>query len=211
MKPTADIPVLSMATFPPLAWFYSVLQSPVFYVEACESWQKQSYRNRYLISTANGVQSLVVPVEHQSGYRNNIQTIAISYHNNWNRLHSKAIASAYRNTPFYEHYWPFFEVFFVKKWEHLYVWNTEIVTTCLKLLKYVGERRETENYLVDYPSGYADFRSLIHPKKEDRVVPFEPQYPQAFAERHGFIPNLSILDLLFNLGPDAGEWFARSI
>ena len=178
--------ILSTTFFGPVSWYEQIARSeePIF-IEAHENFQKQTVRTRCRIATANGVQTLSVPVNGSGSIRD----IHISDHNNWRHLHWQALASAYGSSPFFEYYADDIAPFFEKKWDSLFDYNLEI--TC-KMCELLDLRKEIQ--LTDSYQGSA----IDLQQKADS----KPYY-QVFQSRHGFLPDLSILDLLFNMGPES--------
>lgn len=178
--------ILSTTFFGPISWYEQLARTtePVF-IEAHENFQKQTVRTRCRIATANGVQTLSVPVNGSGSIRD----IHISDHNNWRHLHWQALSSAYGSSPFFEYYADDIAPFFEKKWDSLFDYNLEI--TC-KMCELLDLRKEIQ--LTDSYQGSAiDLQQKVDSKP----------YYQVFQSRHGFLPNLSILDLLFNMGPES--------
>ena len=173
-------------------------------IEQWESFQKQTYRNRCLIATTQGIQALTVPVERSEGKKEGtIRDVRISDHGNWRHLHWNALMSAYGESPFFEYYqddiWPFFE----KRWESLFDFNEAIREKMCELLDIQPKVSSTINYKQS-TINVIDFRSAINPKHPLPDPDFEPKpYYQVYQQKHGFLPNLSILDLLFNMGPES--------
>ena len=229
--------LLTTAYFPPISYFAaiaremeglirikgedrrSILSSPlspsVVYIEACENYQKQSYRNRCHFYAADGMQSLSFPIIHESGtHKRPISEIKIDYSKPWVMQHKRAIISAYRTSAYFEYYQDeLFEILDSRP-ERLIELNTRLLKFFLDKTGVMADIRMTENYVVgenDIESTgekivFKDFRETIHPKREDTILrdlELEKPYFQVFAEKHGFIPNLSIMDLLFNEGPDS--------
>ena len=198
MTPTA---LLSTTYFGPVQWYQKLYRYPHVLIEACESFVKQTYRNRCLIATAQGVQALTVPVMHQSSCA--ISDLRISDHGNWRHLHWQAITSAYGDSPFLEYYEddlrPFF---FEKRWETLLDYNAAIMSKMCDLIDIQPCVGKTGNYAKN--GDFIDFRNAICPKHPTPDEDYKPQcYYQVFQQRHGFLPNLSILDLLLNMGPES--------
>lgn len=190
--------ILNTTYFGPISWYrhLACAKEPV-YLEACENFIKQTDRTRCRIMTANGIQMLSVPVtmpdKNQSQSSGNIRHIRISDHNNWRHLHWQALCSAYGNSPFFEFYADDIRPFFEHKWEHLFIYNKEITLKMCELLDINPVIKDTQSY-----SGRQD-ETMI---RDDAEMPLRP-YCQVFRARHGFVPDLSILDLLFNMGPES--------
>jgi len=168
-------------------------------LEYKENYQKQSYRNRCCILTGNGVKQLTIPVIH-SANKMPITEVRIDYATAWQRNHWRTITSAYGNSPFFLYYQDALQPFFEKKFDLLIDFNSEMLNILLKLLHLHPEIIPTQDYV---PAQDQDLRTLIHPKNIDRAdYPFRTEHPysQVFDDKFGFIPNLSVLDLLCNLG-----------
>lgn len=190
--------VLSTAYFPPVYYFAKIVNTAGVIIENDENFLKQTYRNRCVILGANGPLSLTVPVLHGDDTKTNIREVGISYHNHWQTIHFRAIESAYRNSAFYDFYIDDFWDFFKTRYDNLLELNTRILNVCLDLIGYNVTFGYTGKFVKEQ---HNDFRYSISPKKELKNVAF-PEYHQVFNEKFGFTPNLSILDLLFNTGPE---------
>lgn len=191
--------VLSTAYLPTIEYFAFIAKSEVFFLEGCETFQKQSYRNRAYILTAGGVQSLILPTRHDT-QRCCIRDVRIDYKDKWQLKHWRAIETAYSGTPYFLYYKDFLYPFFEKKYDFLFDYNTELTLTLLKLLKIKKVPAITETYINMYEDAL-DLRSELHPKREN-LIESRP-YPQIFSDRQPFADRLSVIDLLFNLGPEA--------
>ena len=203
---------LSTAYFPPLQYISKFLAGSVT-IEAHESYRKQSYRNRCKILAANGPMALTVPVAKWHGERMPIAEVQIDYDKPWQNNHLKSIESAYKSSPFYDYYIDDFMPFFENRYERLFDYNQQILEVILKTLGI----KPSIDYTTDFDKtieGKADLRYSISPKESQQQPDpyFTPvEYYQVFADRHGFTPNLSILDLLFNEGPMAKSILEQSI
>ena len=296
---------LSTTYFGPVQWYQKLCRCSTVYMERCDSYRKQTYRNRCVIAAANGPQVLTVPVERPSGSGKLLtRDVRISDHGNWRHLHWHALMSAYSESPFFDYYADDLRPFFERRWEFLFDFNEAIRATLCSLLdihpnvrpttRYVGNEelrvmneenlqpgqgvgneelrvkneelrgvgneelrikneelrvKDEENMragqgcadagcgdgaargaspairnssfqtpnsqfvtpnssLVIHNSSFiSDFRDAIDPKHPLPDADFEPRpYYQVFASRHGFMPNLSVLDLLFNMGPEGIFW-----
>ena len=170
-------------------------------IEQWESFQKQTYRNRCLIATTNGIQALTFPVER--GTSPLIKDIRISDHGNWRHLHWNALQSAYGESPFFEYYQDDIRPFFEKRWTFLLDFNEEIRQKMCELIDIQPQVSFTDEFKTD-GFGLMDYRSAINPKHPEPDADFLPKpYYQVYQQKHGFLSNLSILDLLFNMGPES--------
>ncbi|MHB9056426.1 MAG: WbqC family protein [Paludibacteraceae bacterium] len=192
--------ILSTAYLPPVSYLGAMLEENEIWLEACENYIKQSYRNRCRIATANGIEILSIPVESNSGKKIQIRDVRISSHGNWQQIHWKALTSAYMNSPFFEYYQDDFLPFYEKKWTFLWDYNLELLTLILHLLDISAQINFTEKY-ENAPLVFKDLREDIHPKKES-LFHVEPYY-QVFENKFGFFQDLSIVDLLFNMGNES--------
>lgn len=195
--------LLSTTYFGPVQWYQKLYRSEAVEIERWESFQKQTYRNRCLIATTNGVQALTVPVER---HIETIKDIRISDHGNWRHLHWNALQSAYGESPFLDYYQDDIRPFFEKRWTYLFDFNEEIRQKMCELIDIQPEVGYTKAYANhgDSPHDLRDFREGIQPKHPAPDADFVPKpYYQVYQQKHGFLANLSILDLLFNMGPES--------
>jgi len=203
--------LLSTTYFGPIQWYQKLYRYPQVLIEQHETFAKQTFRNRCLIATAQGVQALTVPVVHNSstGAESTIGHLRISDHGNWRHLHWQAITSAYGDSPFLEYYEDDLRPFFFEhQWEYLFDFNWDICHKICELIDISPRLSKTDRYIKNADSidgkPFADFREAISPKHPTPDPDFLPRpYYQVFAQRHGFLPNLSILDLLLNMGAES--------
>ena len=196
--------LLSTAYFAPIQYYAKLLRYEKVIIEKHEHYNKQSYRNRCTILTANGLLDLAVPVTRTEQAKIPITEVEIAYDTLWQKLHFKAIESAYRRSPFYEYYIDDLMVFYNFHHRYLYDFNMNILRTVCRLTKIPFRVEESHDYLRS-GEGIIDCRNSIHPKVDQQQADPEyvpHRYTQVFADRWGFKPNLSILDLLFNVGPE---------
>lgn len=196
--------LLSIAYFPPIEYIALFLQKNEIFIENNEHYQKQSYRNRMWILSANGIQSLTIPIQHHAK-KMAIQEVEIDYTTAWQRLHWKAITAAYNNSPFFFYFQDFFYPFYHQKIKYLFDYNQQLLEVILSLLRIEKKLYFTSKY-VKNDDNFLDYRNLIHPKKSKQPdYPFVPtkSYYQVFESKFGFTPSLSILDLLCNKGNEA--------
>lgn len=196
----------------PVQWYQKLYRYDRCVIEQHDSYQKQTFRNRCIIATANGTQALTVPVEHPSPITHHLSPITkdlrISDHNQWRRVHWNALQSAYSESPFFDYYADDIRPFFEKKYEFLVDFNEAIRQKMCELIDIHPSVDYTTTYLpspiTQYPSPISDFRDVIHAKHPQPDPDFTPiKYWQVFQHKHGFLPNLSILDLLFCMGPES--------
>jgi len=202
--------ILATAYLPPVALYRVLVNSDVVVLENCENYQKQSYRNRCYIYGSGGFLPLTVPVLREKGNRL-ISTVRIDNSKEWKKQHLRAIISAYRSAPFFEHYFDPLRFLIDQEHEYLSRMNLSLIELILSMIEINCNIKLSNNYCQDFNG--LDLRESIHPKKGDFKVGGEVwesnedikqngQYHQVFAHKFGFISNLSILDLLFNEGPE---------
>lgn len=189
--------VLPTAYLPNVAYFKQLLNADVAAIQTNEVFPKQTYRNRCVIVNANGLQNLSIPVEREQGHETLTQNIRISYAENWVKNHLKSIESAYRRTPYYEYYIDSVESIFNQKKDLLIDLNDDLLQF---LVEKTGLRCEV-NLTSDSRIIERELNDLVNPKST--YIFHGKPYLQTFTERFGFLNNLSILDLLFNEGPNA--------
>ncbi len=197
--------ILSTAYLAPVQYFTKLFKYDEVFIEKHENFIKQSYRNRCKIYGANGELSLSIPVKKIS-LKTKIKDLLIDYDTNWQKLHWKSIESAYRSSPFFEFYEDDLKPFYEKKYKFLLDFNIEIQNMVLEHLDIDVNLKFTDKYCHILTEEIDDLREKIHPKKKENDPDFiTVEYTQVFQGKYGFIPNLSIIDLLFNEGPNAIE------
>jgi len=201
--------LLSTTYFGPVQWYQKLHRAEHVQIEQWESFQKQTYRNRCLIATTQGVQALTVPVVR--GETSLIKDLRISDHGNWRHLHWNALQSAYGESPFFEYYQDDIRPFFTERWERLLDFNEAIRAKMCELIDIqpqVSYSKEFTVYSLQFTVNQVpDFREAIRPKHPAPDPDFKPKpYYQVYQQKHGFLSNLSILDLLFNMGPEGIFW-----
>ena len=192
--------LLSTTYFGSVQWYQKLYRSDEVQIEQWESFQKQTYRNRCLIAAPNGIQALTVPVEHNSQL---IKDIRVSDHGNWRHLHWNALVTAYSESPFFEYYQDDIRPFYEQRWDYLLDFNEAIRAKMCELI----DIQPKVSYSLEFRtlnSQLQDFRETIRPKHPAPDPDFTPRpYYQVWQQKYGFLPNLSILDLLFNMGPES--------
>ncbi len=189
---------------PPISYFHIIQQSeqPLL-IERFEHYVKQTYRTRTKIATANGILDLIVPILHGVKEHIPMKDIRINYDFNWQRLHWLSIQTAYRSSPYFEYYEDDFARFYEQRHDFLLDFNIEQLQLLLKCMKINRSVAFTETYIS--PVEPLDYREVIHPKKPSLLEHPKPYY-QVFEEKHGFLPDLSVVDLLFNQGPQSKSY-----
>ena len=196
--------ILSTAYFPPVEYFFHLNQSDSITIDGFENYQKQTYRNRCIIYSSNGLLSLVVPVIKPNKPKSIVKDIIISYDEKWQRTHWRAITAAYNSSPFFLYYRDDFFKILEKRHRFLLDLNHELLAKLNDLLSIDTSISYTSSY-IDNPE-QLDLRKAITPKNRTPETLHYPVYTQVFNIRHGFLPNLSIIDLLFNEGPNTLEY-----
>lgn len=205
--------LLTTAYFPPPEYFVSASAAKNVLIERHENYIKQTYRNRCIIMAANGILPLVIPVKRLKGSKTPIRDIKPDYNYHWQRLHLITVESAYRSAPFYEYYIDEILPFFKDRYRYLLDMNSAILNKMLEVMDIGLFWEYTGIFMKDPPHGYLDKRESFHPKKDNpelKAIREDIKYGQVFQDRWGFIPGLSILDLLFNAGPDAGALLKKA-
>lgn len=194
-----------------LLHYISLIQANKICFEVCDNYQKQTYRNRCYIASANGKQLLNIPIKHTSvgirGKRNKqhqvYKDVKIENDFDWQKNHWKTLQIAYRSSPFFEFYEDDLAPIFEKKISYLLDLNLMTFEVVSELLSLSIDYKKTQSY-IEAPDTYEDFRHLVEFKNQKPIS--LNRYSQVFEEYHGFLPNLSILDLLFNEGPNAVKY-----
>jgi len=200
---------LSTAYLAPVEYYMQLCVFPEIVIEKHCNYVKQTYRNRCIIASANGAQTLSIPVERPDTLKCFTKDIRMAEHGNWRHLHWNAIKSAYNSTPFFEYYEDDFIGFYEKKYDFLFDFNESLCETIARLLDIEPHIVYSTEYKTGFQSNEIDYRESIHPKKPPVEKFFKPYY-QVFESKFGFQPNLSIIDLLFNMGPESILWLARN-
>ena len=199
-------PTLTIAYFPPIQYFALLAKYPSVRLEACENYQKQSWRNRCRILTAGGPQDLNFPVRHRNGtFSLPVREIEVDYSTPWVLKTERCIDAAYRSSAYFEYYRePLYAILDAQP-RTLWELDLEIIRFLMEKFGLKTEIVPTEEYAADHVD--------IHPKRPDSILQelgLERPYYQVFSDRYGFVPGLSAMDLLFNEGPGALEYLRRA-
>ena len=195
--------LLHPSYFPNIAQMAAIVQSDVVTFEMDDNFAKQTYRTRTYIYAANGKLLLNIPVIYTQKNRQKYRDVKISNTENWQSLHWKSLLSAYKTSPFFEYYEDDLRPLFEMKADYILDFNLkcfETISECLQLEKTIQKTEEFKHEIEDAK----DLRTLVNPKADLNFQ--NDKYTQVFDDKHGFISNLSILDLLFNEGPNALDY-----
>lgn len=198
---------LSSAYLAPIQYYAKFVSGDRIFIEQHDNYVKQTYRNRCIIMAANGAMPLSIPVVHLSRDKIAMKDIRIAEHGNWQHIHWNAIISAYNSTPFFEYFQDDFYPFYHTKYSFLFDFNEQLRVMILKLLNIdIPTVAYTNEYKINFSPDEIDLREAIHPKKNveetDPAFISQPYY-QVFAQKFGFVDNMSIIDLLFNMGNES--------
>lgn len=194
--------LVSLPYFGPINQFIEIAKANKTWVEHEDNFQKQTYRNRMYIYGANGKLSLNIPIKHlpktEVKVHQKYTEVKIDNESKWQSIHWKSLKTAYQTSPFFEYYEDELAPLFQKEYIRLYEFNQDCFKTVVECLQLDLEFEFTSEYHKQ-PENLTDLRHLSNAKQSINI----PEYIQVFQEKHGFISNLSILDLLFNEGPNA--------
>jgi len=196
--------LLSTAYLPPVSYISGCLHLEQVLIERFETYPKQTCRNHCHIYGPNGLQKLSIPVLKVNGNHTLTKDIRIATSIPWQRVHWRSIETAYNNSPFFLYYKDEFEKVFEKQFDFLLdlnTWLLEIIFGILRIEKIIG----FTNSFLKNPEGIDDYREVSNKKKVSSKDAFPP-YNQVFSPKYGFIADLSIIDLIFNVGPESGEF-----
>lgn len=205
---------LSVAYLAPVYYYARALTAGKVYIEQHDNYVKQTYRNRCQIVTGNGVIPLSIPVDKGDSGKCLTRDIRLSQHSDWQTLHWRSFVAAYNSSPFFEYYMDDLLPFYERSWDFLFDFDYELQSKILELLDVEEDISFTASYKEIFADGECDLREYIHPKKspekDDSNYSILPYY-QVFDTKFGFIPNMSIIDLLFNMGPESGKLLKEMI
>lgn len=195
--------LIELQYLPPVSFFQTILETKNICLEANENFVKSTYRNRCKILGSNGVQSLSIPILGGRNHRQKIKDVEIDNLQNWQKKHWMSLVSAYKSSPYFEFYEIDFHPFFHRKEKWLWDFNFKLLELLIQLLKVNIVISESQSF--QQKSNFKwDFRNEIHPNKISKKIDFNSKpYMQVFQEKFDFQSDLSLVDLLFNEGPNA--------
>ena len=191
--------------FPSISHFVAMAQCDLVTFEMDDNFQKQTNRNRMYIYSPNGIQLLNIPIKHSKEAHQKTKDIKLETAFDWQKQHFKSLDAAYRSSPFFEYFEDDIRPIFEKKHEFLMDLNFETMSIVSKCLGLEFDYNETTEYFHEV-TDKVDLRHLVNGKKDNSQ--FEP-FTQVFGEKHGYLNNLSILDLLFNEGRYALDYLKK--
>ncbi|MBR4803842.1 MAG: WbqC family protein [Bacteroidales bacterium] len=203
------MPLFSTAYFPCTAYMAALAAYPSAMVEAFETYPKQTYRNRTVIATSNGLLPLTVNVTKPNGNHTLTKDITICRKENWPMQHWRAIESAYNASPYFLYYSDDIRRFILGNHKFLLDLNMEILSYIIGKLKLTTKITLTTGF-VSPAEATDDYRNYFSPKNKNNRFDDMLPYPQVFDEKNSFFPNISVLDLLFNLGPECSLYLAQA-
>ncbi|POY36469.1 hypothetical protein C3K47_11305 [Solitalea longa] len=202
--------ILPTCYLAPISWFAAFIhhQGQEIKVEKFEHFPKQTYRNRTHLYSPNGLLSMSIPVVKGSKNHTIVKDVKISYDANWQKIHWKSLESGYRSSAYFEFYEDDLRPFYEKRYDYLLDFNEGLSEFLFKSLKLEKKHSFTTEFIKDPQGEVTDLRSSLDPKAEALYTTEE--YYQVFSTQHGFIEDLSIVDLLFNHGNRALEIIRKS-
>ena len=196
--------LLSSAYFGPVQWYQKLHRYNKCIIEQYDNYTKQTYRNRCIIAASDGPLALTVPVKRSDKGKQLMRDTLISDHGEWRKQHWNAITSAYGQSPYFKYYADSLRPFFLRRYKFLIDMNTEITRAVCSLIGIQPDIMLSENYVDASDADVDDFRDAINPKHPASDPTFSPlPYYQVHARKDRFLPNMSIIDLLMNEGPEA--------
>ena len=206
--------VLPLFYLPPVEYFANLLNYPNILLEKHEHFVKQTFRNRCNILSPNGVLPLSIPIKHQNKEHIKVKDIRIHYEDSqWQKIHWRSLESAYRSSPYFEFYEDQLAPFYEREFEFLFDFNLELLDLILKIINIDINYSFTKSYDEHDQEDMIDLRSSMHPKSitSPSTNCYAPEpYTQVFSNRLEFVQNLSIVDLLFNLGPETEDYLSNT-
>lgn len=196
--------------FPNISWWAFALSTDEVLFDISGHFEKMSYRNRYCIAGANGLITLSIPLQQGRNQRLPLKEVQIANKEDWQTQHWRTITSAYRRTPYFEHYEHSLQTLFDRPFERLIDFNFAAIHWLKQQLKTSFSERIADHFQKDYEDSAFDIRQKQKPSAEKKSVEGYPKYYQLFEDRIGFQPNLSMLDLLFSEGPYAVQWVKKN-
>lgn len=189
--------VLPSAYLPPINWFVNLMIGEPIFIEQYENYQKQTIRNRCTIDSPNGPLNLTIPIDKSNFMEGKclMKDVRISTHNDWQHQHWYALETSYFNSPFFEYLQDDFRPLYEKHWDFLMDFNDALIEKCCEMLDIQPNISRTSSYIGQQTTVNCQLSTI--------------NYYQVFQQKHGFLPNLSIIDLIFNMGNESPLFLNR--
>ncbi len=198
----ANCLLIELHYLPPISWFIHALKYESVLIELHENFEKSTYRNRCYIAGPDGKLRLTIPLQHGRNQRTKFSEVKIAYDSDWQKIHWSSLCSCYRNSPYFEYYEDMFEHFYRQRFDLLFTFNLELLKVIIRLLKIDLTIDFTKTFVKETGNSFVDMRSKLLPNHAPEFDHL-PGYHQVFQDRTGFLQDLSIVDLLFNEGPNS--------
>ncbi|MCH2021552.1 MAG: WbqC family protein [Saprospiraceae bacterium] len=205
--------ILELQYLGPVQYYSKFIKYETVYFEQHENYRKGSFRNRCYIATANGIVTLSIPLLKGKHQQAPIKTVSIDNRKNWQIIHWRSIQTAYGNSPYFDYYKHELQILYEKKYDLLFEFCLDVQEVIFNALQITPTVHFTSSYSKETQEDQIDMRNIILPKTRSLAndIHFDAYpYPQVFEDRLGFLPNLSILDLLFCTGPEAYQYLQMS-
>lgn len=199
---------------PPISFWSMALQTENLVIEQHENFVKSTFRNRCEVAGTNGMLKLSIPVQGGKSHRQLFKDTQIANEERWQKIHWQTLCSAYRRSAYFEYYEDKLQPFFHKEYKFIFDFNYQLIELIFSLLKKENHSTFTTNFEKKYTAEILDLRSKFKSLNETEFgsAKFTPPiYFQCFGERTGFLPNLSVLDILFSEGPHASEKIKQAL
>ncbi|WP_235298887.1 WbqC family protein [Portibacter marinus] len=207
--------LIEIQYFPPIAYFALMESYDIFTIDQHEHYQKGGYRNRMYVLSPQGPLALSVPLKSGKNSQMPIREVAIDHSENWQVNHIRSIKTCYGKSPYFEYYFHLFEPIFEKSYQYLFDLNLDIIDKCQEVLELKADIKLSSQFLENETFKIDIRRGALSPKKKHQQKIEQqynfPIYDQVFSDERPFAPNLSILDLIFCLGPEARLYLASTI
>ena len=200
--------ITSSIPFPPVTWWLQACKAGQVTFDLAEHYQKMSYRNRYYLAAPEGKLLMSIPLDKGRNQRQPVSTVQIAHNTDWQDNHWKTIASLYGRSPFFEYFSHQLQPLFEQSFRYLHDFNKESILLICKLLQLPLNFTETTQFVKQYPEEVADLRTSLSPQHTGVTL---PEYHQVFADRTGFLPDCSILDLLCCEGSYAAQLLKQAL
>ncbi|MDW8272762.1 MAG: WbqC family protein [Chitinophagales bacterium] len=203
-----NIVLLPCCYLPPISYFSVWLNSPAVWIEQHENFVKSTFRNRCVIVGTNGKLMLSIPIEGGKSHRQLFKDTRIDNSQRWQRIHWQSLCSAYRRSAYFEYFEEKLFPYYHQKFTFLFDYNLQLTSLLLSMMKHTTTFSTTKYYQKIYEAQILDLRECFSTSDSYSFGKYSfspPHYFQCFEERNGFLPNVSVVDILFNMGPACGS------